>query len=99
MAGRAKHFIILLRAQAGNPRTDTDAKPPPAEQAAASKRAKTAPKKSENDSRYGRVRGGLAVILATLALIASGYLWYGMFHESADLFSRDIVGALGRIES
>ena len=79
--------------------TDTDAKNPPAESAVASRRAKTASKKSENDSRYGRVRGGLAVILATLALIASGYLWYVMFHESADLFSRDIVGALDRIES
>lgn len=79
--------------------TDTDAKNPPAEQAAASKRAKTAPKKSENTTRHGHVRSGLAVILATLALIASGYLWYVMFHESADLFSRDIVGALDRIES
>src|SRR3989338_9515106 len=88
MAGRAKHLIILLRTQAGNPMTDTDAKNPPAESAVASRRAKTASKKSENDSRHGRVRGGLAVILATLALIASGYLWYVMFHESADLFSR-----------
>ena len=79
--------------------TDTDAKNPPAEQAAASRRAKTAPKKSEGERRHGRVRGGLAVILATLALIASGYLWYVMFYESADLFSRDIVGALDRIES
>lgn len=78
--------------------TDTDAKNPAAEQAA-SKRVKTASKNSENESRHGRVRGGLAVILATLALIASGYLWYIMFYESADLFSRDIVGALDRIES
>lgn len=78
--------------------TDTDAKNPPAEQAA-SRRAKTASKNTENESRQGRVRGGLAVILATLALIASGYLWYVMFYESADLFSRDIVGALDRIES
>ena len=79
--------------------TDTDANNPPAEQAAAIKRAKTAPRKPEGERRHGRVRGGLAVILATLALIASGYLWYVMFYESADLFSRDIVGALDRIES
>ena len=79
--------------------TDTDANNSPAEQAAASRRAKTAPRKSENESPRGRVRGGLALILATLALIASGYLWYVMFYESADLFSRDIVGALDRIES
>ena len=79
--------------------TDTDANHPPAELATA-KRAKSAPKNAENGSRPGgRVRGGLAVILATLALIASGYLWYVMFYESADLFSRDIVGALDRIES
>ena len=79
--------------------TDTDANNPAAEQSASSKRGKAAPKKSENASAQGRVRGGLAVILATLALIASGYLWYVMFYESADLFSRDIVGALDRIES
>jgi len=79
--------------------TDTDAKNPPAEQAASSKRTKTAPKKSEGEARHGRVRGGLAVIFATLALIASGYIWYVMFYESADLFSRDIVGALDRIEA
>ncbi len=79
--------------------TDTDAKNPPAEPTAASRRAKSTPKKPENDSRRGRVRGGLAVIFATLALIASGYLWYAMFYENADLFSRDIVGALDRIES
>lgn len=79
--------------------TDTDAKNIPAEQAAAAKRTKTAPKKSESEARQGRVRGGLAVILATLALIVSGYLWYVMFHENADLFSRDIIGALDRIEA
>ena len=79
--------------------TDTDAKNPPAGQSASSRRAKMVPKKPAHDSRQGRVRGGLAVILATLALIASGYLWYVMFHENADLFARDIVGALDRIES
>ncbi|MDH3513342.1 MAG: uroporphyrinogen-III C-methyltransferase [Gammaproteobacteria bacterium] len=79
--------------------TDTDANNPPTEQAAASKRAKSAARKSENDSTKGRVRGGLAVILASLALIVSGYLWYAILYENADLFSRDIVGALDRIES
>ncbi|MCR4301848.1 MAG: uroporphyrinogen-III C-methyltransferase [Sulfuricaulis sp.] len=79
--------------------TDTDAKNTSAEQAASAKRAKPAPKKSERESPKGRLRGGLAVILASLALIASGYLWYVMFYESADLFSRDIVSALDRIES
>lgn len=78
--------------------TDTDAKNPPAEQAAA-KRGKNAPRKSEGAPRQGHVRSGLAVIFATLALIGSGYLWYVIFYESADLFSRDIVGELDRIES
>lgn len=70
--------------------TDTDAKSPP---------TATPPKKSGNESHRGRVRGGLAVILALIALIASGYLWYVMFYENEELFSRDIVGALDRIES
>ena len=70
--------------------TDTDANNPAAEATA---------KKPETGPRHGRVRGGLAVILATIALIASGYLWYVMLYQNADLFTRDIVGALDRIES
>jgi len=69
--------------------TDTDANNP----------AEATPKKPETGPRQGRVRSGLAVILATIALIASGYLWYVMFYQNADLFTRDIVGALDRIES
>jgi uroporphyrin-III C-methyltransferase len=74
--------------------TDTDANNP-----ATAQTAEATLKKPVNGSRHGRVRGGLAVILATIALIASGYLWYVMFYQSADLFTRDIVGALDRIES
>jgi uncharacterized protein HemX len=74
--------------------TDTDANNPATAQA-----AEATLKKPETGSRHGRVRGGLAVILATIALIASGYLWYVMFYQSADLFTRDIVGALDRVES
>ena len=74
--------------------TDTDANNPATAQA-----TEATPKKPETGPRHGRVRGGLAVILATIALIASGYLWYVMFYQSADLFTRDIVGALDRIES
>ncbi len=70
--------------------TDTDANNPA---------AAATPKKPETGPRHGRVRGGLAVILATIALIASGYLWYVMFYQNADLFTQDIVGALDRIES
>lgn len=74
--------------------TDTDANNPATAQAVAAM-----PKNPGNSPRQGRVRGGLAVILATIALIASGYLWYVMFYQNADLFTRDIVGALDRIES
>jgi len=70
--------------------TDTDAKNSP---------TAAPPVKTANESRTGRVRGGLAVILALIALTASGYLWYVMLYENEELFSRDIVGALDRIES
>lgn len=73
---------------------DTDANDPAAAQAAGA-----TPNHSGHGARQGRVRGGLAVILATIALIASGYLWYVMFYQNADLFTQDIVGALDRIES
>ncbi|MDH5487090.1 MAG: uroporphyrinogen-III C-methyltransferase [Gammaproteobacteria bacterium] len=79
--------------------TDTDSKNTAAEQATATKPVTPAPKKSGDEPPKGRLLGGLAVILASLALIASGYLWYIMLYERADLFSRDIVGALDRIES
>lgn len=74
--------------------TDTDANNPATAQA-----TEATPKKPETGPRQGRVRGGLAVILATIALIASGYLWYVMFYQNDELFARDIVGALDRIES
>ena len=70
--------------------TDTDAKNSP---------TAAPPVKTANASRTGRVRGGLAVILALIALTASGYLWYVMLYENEELFTRDIVGALDRIES
>jgi len=79
--------------------TDTEAKTSPNEPTASPKRAKNAKPKTESGSRPGRVTSGLALIFATLALISSGYLWYIVLHENADLFTRDIVGALDRIES
>ncbi|MBI3546018.1 MAG: uroporphyrinogen-III C-methyltransferase [Gammaproteobacteria bacterium] len=72
--------------------TDTD-------ESAAPRRAKMMLKNSANEPRSGRVRNGLAIIFASLALIASGYLWYTVLHENADLFTTDIVGALERVES
>lgn len=76
--------------------TDTDAKNP---ESSASRRTESTNHKTADGPRHGRVRGGLAIILATLALIASGYLWYVMFHDNADLFTSDIIGTLDRVES
>ncbi|HYA37494.1 MAG TPA: uroporphyrinogen-III C-methyltransferase [Candidatus Methylomirabilis sp.] len=79
--------------------TDTDAKKTNAESPNALRRGKMIQKNPEGESRPGRVRGGLALIFATAALVASGYLWYTVLYENADLFTRDIVGALDRIDS
>ncbi len=74
---------------------DTDADKTSADQPAASARGK----KSAKEPRAGRVRGGLALIFASLALIASGYMWYAVLYQNADLFSTDVVGSLDRIET
>jgi uncharacterized protein HemX len=74
--------------------TDTDAKTIPTDQSA-SGRGKQVP----YERRAGQVRSGLALILATLALIASGYIWYAVLYQNADLFSMDMVGAVNRVES
>jgi len=74
--------------------TDTDASQTPADQPAS-------PEPGEKPARAprGRVRGGLALIFASLALIASGYIWYTVLYRNADLFTRDVVGSLDRIET
>ena len=78
--------------------TDTDAKKTSDEQHAVSRRSKHPLKKSTDEAGPGRVRGGLALIFATLALFACGYIWYTVLYQNADLFSMDVVGALDRIE-
>ena len=78
---------------------DTDAKKTSDEQRAVSRRNKHPLKKSAGETAPGRVRGGLALILASLALIACGYIWYTVLYQNADLLSMDITGTLDRIES
>jgi len=73
---------------------DTDASQTPADQPSPPE----SEKKTAKEPR-GRVRGGLALIFASLALIASGYIWYTVLYENADLFSEDVVGSLDRIET
>lgn len=75
--------------------TDTDVKKTPADQSASLKQDKAASK----PPKTGRVRSGLALIFAILALMASGYIWYTVLYLNADLFTMDIVGALDRVES
>ncbi|MHB8534931.1 MAG: uroporphyrinogen-III C-methyltransferase [Sulfuricaulis sp.] len=73
---------------------DTDADKNSTDQTAASPRGKKAAKEPR-----GRVRGGLALILASLALIASGYIWYTVLYRNAGLFSGDVIAALDRVET
>jgi uroporphyrin-III C-methyltransferase len=74
---------------------DTDADKTSANQPAASPGGR----KNTGERRSGRVRGGLALIFALLALIASGYIWYTVLYRNADLFSADVVGTLDRIQT
>jgi uroporphyrin-III C-methyltransferase len=74
--------------------TDTDANPTPDDQPS----SPGSGKKTAKEPR-GRVRGGLALIFAFLALIASGYIWYTVLYRNAALFSGDVVGSLDRIET
>jgi len=44
--------------------------------------------------RSGRISSGLALITASIALIATGYLWYTLLYERHDLLSLDVPGTL-----
>jgi uncharacterized protein HemX len=76
--------------------TETDAKPT-APAAPAAKLPKGAAKKLSGRPRPG-LTGGLALILAALALIAGSYLWYTLLYERQELLTTDIVGTLTRLE-
>ena len=75
--------------------TDTDTKTAPSDQSDSTPRDRQA----THVPRTGQVRSGLALILALLALLASGYIWYTVLYQNAELFSMDMVGALNRVES
>lgn len=64
----------------------------------AARRAKTAPKKDEAPARRGVLTGGLALILAAIALIGSAYLWYELLYQHEALFRTDIAGSVKGIE-
>jgi len=56
-------------------------------------------KKSELRNRRGSLTGGLALILAAIALIGTGYLWYALLLERADLLTTDVVGNLQQLKT
>jgi len=64
-----------------------------------SKRGKQPANEETRGMRPGQVRSGLALILAVIALIMSGYLWYTVLYQNADLFTTDVVDTLSRIET
>lgn len=48
----------------------------------------------------GRSLGaGLALILATIAVIASGYLWYALLYQRQELLGTDVIGRLTQLEN
>ena len=49
-------------------------------------------------ARTGRVSSGLALIFATIALLASGYLWYTLVFERPELLKMDMPEALEQLE-
>jgi uncharacterized protein HemX len=49
--------------------------------------------------RPARFSGGLALMLATIALIGSAYLWYLLFYERPELIETDIAGRLEQTET
>ncbi len=78
--------------------TDNDAQKT-ASAESSTKRAKTMQNDASTNNRPGSLRSGLALILATIALIASGYLWYTALYENRELFETDVVAVLDRLGS
>lgn len=50
-------------------------------------------------ARAGRVSSGLALILALVAVSATGYLWYMLLYRQQDLLALDVPNALARLET
>src|SRR3990172_5942887 len=74
---------------------ENNAKTTPA--APAAKRGKPVAAKSSAISRRGLLTGGLALILAVIALSATGYLWYRLLVENRELLATDVVDKLNTL--
>jgi len=48
--------------------------------------------------RGGRLSSGLAVILSSIALIGTGYLWYTLIYQRQDVLKMDIPGAVTALD-
>jgi len=72
---------------------------PKSANAETSKHGKQTTNEETKSMRPGQVRSGLALILAVIALITSGYLWYTVLYQNADLFTTDVVDTLNQIEA
>lgn len=56
-------------------------------------------KKKSEPGRSGLLSAGLALMLAAIALIATGYLWYSLLHERPELLDTDVVGNLEKLQN
>ncbi len=76
---------------------DEDSKSTSSKTSSASKRAKGS-KRPDTRVSSGLLTGGLALIFAAIALIGTGYLWYTLLLERAELLATDVVGDLGKLK-
>jgi uroporphyrin-III C-methyltransferase len=60
--------------------------------------AADAHKRSARSSRGGAYSGGLALIVAVLALFAASYLWYTLLYQQRTLFDTDVPNALKQLQ-
>lgn len=68
----------------------------PASRRAAERRAHN--KKPGATPRSGRLSSGLALILASIAVIGTGYLWYTLLYERQELLNMDLPGTVTTLE-
>jgi len=53
---------------------------------------------SDSATRSGRLAGGLALIIAAIALIGTSYLWYTLVLQRGELLTTDVVGNLEKLK-
>lgn len=76
---------------------ENDAKPSAPASAPPPKRGKNIPRSTGRGARTGLLAGGLALILASITLVAAGYVWYLLFYEKQELMTVDLAGGLDEV--